>query len=69
MSGTILDDALLVGDAYGELVLVRHAQQGDNGLNDPSRPRAGNVALSELGERQAADVGRSLADAPVAAVK
>jgi 2,3-bisphosphoglycerate-dependent phosphoglycerate mutase len=66
---SILDEALLVGDdAFGELVLVRHAQQGDNLLGDPARPRAGDVALSELGERQAADVAAHLASTRVDAV-
>lgn len=69
MTGTIMDRALVVGDeTYGELILVRHAQQGVNALGDPNRPRAGNVALSALGERQAADVGRHLADQPIDAV-
>ncbi len=51
MAKSVLDEALLVGDdAFGELVLVRHAQQGDNQLGDPARPRGDNVELSELGD-------------------
>lgn len=58
----VLDEALLLGDvADGELVLVRHAQQSFNHLKDPSRPRAGDAPLSELGERQADTVGDALA--------
>ena len=69
MTRTVMDRALVVGDdSFGEMILVRHAQQGDNALGDPSRPRAGNVPLSPLGERQAADVGRHLADQRVDAV-
>jgi probable phosphoglycerate mutase len=50
----VLEHALLVDDpSFGELVLVRHAQQGLNNLNDPSRPKAGDAPLSERGERQA----------------
>lgn len=59
-SRSILDEALLVGDDLGELVLVRHAQQGDNLLGDPARPRAGDVELSDLGRRQADAVGAHL---------
>jgi 2,3-bisphosphoglycerate-dependent phosphoglycerate mutase len=65
----LLEAALLVGSPrFGEVLLVRHAQQGENGLNDPARPKGGDAPLSELGVRQARAVGVALADGPIAAV-
>ena len=65
----VLEAALLVGSSsFGEVLLVRHAQQGDNGRNDPARPKSGDAPLSELGLRQARAVGMALADDPISAV-
>jgi broad specificity phosphatase PhoE len=64
-----METALLVGhDAFGEVVLVRHGQQGRNDLNDPLRPKAGDAALSALGEIQAEAVADELADQKVEAI-
>ncbi|MEZ5219329.1 MAG: histidine phosphatase family protein [Ilumatobacteraceae bacterium] len=51
--------------AFGELVLVRHAQQGLNDLGDPSRPKAGDAPLSERGLAQAEATADVLAIEPV----
>jgi len=59
---------LAAGGSFGEIVLVRHGQQGDNGFNDPARPKGGNVALSDLGVRQARVTADELAISPVDAV-
>jgi 2,3-bisphosphoglycerate-dependent phosphoglycerate mutase len=64
---TALMEALLV-PPDGELILVRHGQQGDNGLNDPNRPYGGDVDLSDLGRRQAEVVAAALAAEPLDAV-
>jgi len=65
----LFDHALLVGSPdYGELVLVRHAQQGVNALNDPARPKGGDAPLSDLGLRQAVAVADELAHQRVDAV-
>jgi len=62
----LLEQTLLVDlEPFGEVILVRHGQQGDNGLNDPSRDKAGDVALSDRGQRQAAAVGVALARRPL----
>lgn len=60
-------EALLVG-APGELILVRHGQQGTNTLNDPMRPYGGDMELSDLGMQQAAAVGAALSAERVDAV-
>lgn len=64
---TPLMEALLVG-APGELILVRHGQQGTNTLNDPMRPYGGNMELSDLGMRQAAALGAALSGEHIDAV-
>ncbi len=69
---SLLEEGLLVCSApespFGELILVRHGQQGANNLNDPLRSRAGNMELSELGAAQAEAAADELGDEPVAAV-
>jgi 2,3-bisphosphoglycerate-dependent phosphoglycerate mutase len=54
-------------DQYGELILVRHAQQGVNALGDPARPKGGDAPLSANGLKQAAALatwlGRERVDA------
>jgi broad specificity phosphatase PhoE len=64
---TPLMEALLV-HGPGEIILVRHGQQGDNRFNDPMRPYSGDVDLSELGRTQAQAVAGLLADEPIDAV-
>jgi hypothetical protein len=50
----LLEHAFLVNDASdGQLVLVRHAQQGANTLADSARPKAGDATRTDLGRRQA----------------
>jgi 2,3-bisphosphoglycerate-dependent phosphoglycerate mutase len=69
LTTTMLERVLLAGEcAPGELVLVRHGQQGVNDLGDPARPKAGDAPLSELGRRQADAVAAELARGPVDAV-
>jgi len=66
---TMMERVLLAGGwAAGELVLVRHAQQGVNDLGDPARPKGGDAPLSALGLRQADAVADELALDPVDAV-
>jgi probable phosphoglycerate mutase len=60
-------EAMLV-EGPGELILVRHGQQGPNEFNDPMRPYGGNMELSELGYRQADVVADALADEEIHAV-
>ena len=60
-------EAMLV-EGPGELILVRHGQQGPNEFNDPMRPYGGNMELSELGYRQAEVVADALADEEIHAV-
>ena len=65
----VLEQALLVGSpTFGEIILVRHGQQGDNGLNDPTRSKGGDAPLSELGLRQADAAAAELSGERIAAV-
>jgi phosphohistidine phosphatase SixA len=55
------EHALLVGSrTFGEIILVRHGQQGDNGFDDPVPSKGGDAPLSELGLSQAEAVAAEL---------
>ncbi len=65
----LLEHALLVGDpSYGELILVRHAQQENNPRGDPARPKWADTGLTDLGRRQAEAVAAVLSGRPIDAV-
>jgi probable phosphoglycerate mutase len=58
----LLEQTMLVDvEPFGEIILVRHGQQGENGLNDPVRDKSGDMPLSVRGQRQAAAVAAALA--------